>query len=74
MRHDLHVAPALAADDSIVGRSQLLMVSRTPSSSSPRVVKPVTLLPEIMDLEVDGSIIPGKIAPPWHLAERNCQL
>ena len=43
------------------------MVSSTPSSSSPCVVKPVTLLPLMMDLEVEGSMIPGKIAPPWHL-------
>jgi len=51
----------------MVGRFQLLMVSRTPSSSSPFVVKPVTFLPLMMDLPVSGSIIPGKIAPPWQL-------
>ena len=51
----------------MVGRFQLLMVSRTPSSSSPLVVKPVTFLFAMIDLPVLGSIIPGKMAPPWQL-------
>ena len=42
---DLQVAPQSAAAFSMVGRFQLLIVSRTPTSSSPFVVKPVTFLP-----------------------------
>ena len=60
----LQVAPEFFAAASIVGRFQLLMVSRTPSSSSPCVVKPVTFLPEMMDSLVSGSMMPGKMAPP----------
>lgn len=63
----LQVAPLVAAEASIVGLFQLLMVSRTPSSSSPRVVKPVTLRPAITDFPVEGSMTPGKMAPPWQL-------
>lgn len=63
----LHFAPLVAAEASIVGLFQLLMVSRTPSSSSPRVVKPVTLRPAITDFPVEGSMMPGKMAPPWQL-------
>lgn len=58
------VAPQLAAEASIVGLFQLLMVSSTFSSSSPRVVKPVTLRESMIDLLVLGSITPGKMAPP----------
>lgn len=63
----LHFAPLVAAEASIVGLFQLLMVSRTPSSSSPRVVKPVTLRPAITDFPVEGTMMPGKMAPPWQL-------
>jgi hypothetical protein len=63
------VAPQLAADASMVGLSQLLIVSRTCSSSSPRVVKPVTLREWMTDLPVLGSTTPGKMAPPWQLHE-----
>lgn len=66
---DLQVAPASAAEASIVGRFQLLMVSNTPSSSSPLVVKPVTRFPAMTDLEVAGSMMPGKMAPPWQLPD-----
>ena len=68
---DSQVAPASAADASIVGRFHFLIVSRTPSSSSPCVVKPVTFLPLMMDLDVEGSSMPGKMAPPWQLG--GCQ-
>lgn len=63
----LQVAPDEAAEASIVGLFQLWMVSSTPSSSSPRVVKPVTLRPLITDFPVEGSMMPGKMAPPWQL-------
>lgn len=62
-----HVAPESAAEASMVGRFQLLMVSRTPSSSSPLVVKPVTFLLVMIDFPVAGSMIPGNMAPPWQL-------
>ena len=67
VRFNSHVAPALAADASMVGRFQLLIVSKTPSSSSPLVVKPVTRRLDMIDLPVLGSMIPGKMAPPWQL-------
>ena len=63
------VAPLVAAEASMVGLFQLLMVSRTPSSSSPRVVKPVTFRPAIIDFPVEGSMTPGKMAPPWQLQD-----
>lgn len=65
----LQVAPLEAAEASIVGLFQLLMVSKTPSSSSPRVVKPVTLWPAITGFPVEGSMTPGKMAPPWQLQD-----
>lgn len=64
---DLHVAPQEAAEASMVCRFHPLITSRMPCSSSPRFVNPVTRRPEIMDFPVAGSMIPGKIAPPWHL-------
>jgi len=48
----------------MVGRFQLLIVSSTPSSSSPFVVKPVTRRPAMIDLPVLESMMPGKMAPP----------
>ncbi len=38
-------------------------------SYSACVVKPVMVLPLTMDLPVVGSMMPGKIAAPWHLHE-----
>lgn len=63
----LHVAPEEAAEVSMVGLFQLLIASRTPPSSSPMSVKPVTLRLAMIDFFVLGSITPGKIAPPWQL-------
>jgi hypothetical protein len=64
---NLQVAPDDAAEASMVGLFQLLIVSKTPSSSSPLVVNPVTLRPVITDFPVEESMMPGKIAPPWQL-------
>ena len=66
-KHHLQVAPAPSADFSMVGRFQLWIAGSTPASSSPCVVKPVTLRPAMMDLLVEASMMPGKIAPPWQL-------
>ena len=66
-------APALATAASIVGLFQLPIVSNTPSFSSPLLVNPVTILPEIIDFFVVGSTIPGKIAAPWHLCRMENQ-
>ena len=56
--------PASFAAASIVGRFQLLIVSNTPSCSSPLVVNPVIFFPEMIGLLVKGFNIPEKIAPP----------
>jgi hypothetical protein len=62
---DLQVAPQEAAEASMVCLFHPLITSRMPCSSSPRLVNPVTRRPAIMDFPVAGSMIPGKIAPPW---------
>lgn len=51
----------------MVGCFQERIVSRTPSSISPWVVKPVTRLPLIIDSAVTGLTVLGKMAPPWQL-------
>jgi hypothetical protein len=65
--NSLQVAPQEAAEASMVCLFHPLITSRIPCSSSPRLVNPVTRRFAMMDFPVAGSMIPGKIAPPWHL-------
>ena len=63
----IHLAPNLVAHSSISGSFQLRRASMMCMSSSAWVVNPVIVLPLTIDLPVLGSMMPGKIAPPWHL-------
>ena len=63
----LHLAPNFTASSSTSGSPQDLTVPRIPITCSPSVVKPVMVLPEMIDLPVEASITPGKMAGPWQL-------
>lgn len=53
-----HLAPCFSAVSSTSGSFQVLIVSMSFITSSPSEVKPVIVLPLMMDLPVDASITP----------------
>jgi hypothetical protein len=63
----LHLAPSSAAISSTSGSFHDLSVSISFITYSPSVVKPVMVLPLMIDLPVDASMIPPKRAGPWQL-------